>query len=347
MSESNLLLELRNYLKTEVTFTKLEQTQAKEAVQKIREAFHKFQHSSPFNFKQIYHQGSSYEGLKVIAADEFDLLIPLNLKSSDWKIKEPKEKDLGNYFWIEKSEKSQNSNENDKTFDDLIEQERLIPEKVRKCMQSTVQKAVNGMTGMTINLRSSGPAITLKFNDKKLSIDIVPGLILNGRHFVAKSPRHLRDHKEYGQLWRESFSKKEKKRIKAMDKMNECRRDCLKILKTIREKRGESQLKLLSSYHLKTCMLHLANRSELSWEPDKLADRFKDLVQTLIDFLRDSNIPHFHCRSMNLIINNIKYNKESLDHIVKWLENARRDDEQIISVLLHKKKPQSIQDQVE
>ncbi|XP_071949315.1 cyclic GMP-AMP synthase-like [Antedon mediterranea] len=349
MPESNLLKELRSYLKTDVTFTKLEQTQAKKAVQKIREYFHKFEHSSPFNFKQIYHQGSSYEGLKVIAADEFDLLIPLNLKSTDWKITRPTENDLDSYFWIEKSqkskksEKSENSNEKYQTFDNLglIEQERLIPAKVRQSMQSTVQKAVNSMKdlGMIINLAGSGPAIKLnvEYDDKVLSIDIVPGLTLNGRQFVAKSPRHFRDNKEYDQLWRESFSEKEKDRIKTMDKMNDCRRDCLKILKTIQRKRGSSQLGSLSSYHLKTCMLHLSNR-DLSWKPDKLADRFKDLVKLLIDFLSKHNIPNFYCTSVNLIIDRKKYDTKSLDCIVRWLNNATRDDGQIISVLLQERK---------
>ncbi|XP_071965973.1 cyclic GMP-AMP synthase-like receptor 3 [Antedon mediterranea] len=328
MCAANLIGALRSYLLNEVNIPQHEQTQAKDAIQKIKNVFVRSHHSSPFNFRQIFHQGSSYEGLKVIAADEFDLLVPLNL-STNWRITGG---GLDGYYLIEKT-----SHYTDSTLGNLIEDGRLNPDRVRRSMQSTVQTVVNGIgdLGMRINLSYSGPAITLDvgYNGRSMSIDIVPSLNIGGRHFVAKSPRHLHT-PEYDQLWRESFSDREKSIFNNIDRINECRRDTLKILKTVQKKAGLSQLGMLSSYHLKTCMLHLnSDRPDLSWHQESLADRFKDLVQTLMHFLETRNMPNFFRGSVNLLD---RYDADSLNNILGWLRRATRDDEHIIRVLLNK-----------
>ncbi|XP_033108718.1 cyclic GMP-AMP synthase-like [Anneissia japonica] len=335
-NQSPLLSELRQYRIKNVDIPHDEQTRAKAIVQDIKQKFQQYNSGSPYNFRQIFHQGSSYEGLKVIKADEFDLLVPLNLNNHDWIIATSSQQGTSGYYMITKQHGSTVT-----TCDNFTEQGGLIPAKVRQNMQSVVQRAVNSMSdrNFSINLRPTGPAITLHVvydHGKELSIDIVPCLQLNGRSFVAKSPPNsLRNTKSnvYDRMWRESFSEQEKAIITQIDGMNECRRDCLKILKTIQKKRGVSQLGMLSSYHLKTCLLHLNNdRPHLRWHQNDLADRFKDLVNKLMEFLENRNMPSFFCRSVNLFD---RYDTDSLKNILGWLRRAIRSDESIINQLLH------------
>ncbi|XP_033108690.1 cyclic GMP-AMP synthase-like isoform X2 [Anneissia japonica] len=334
----SLLGELRQYRKDYVEIPQSEQTRAREIVEEIKREFQQHNSGSPYNFGQIFHQGSSYEGLKVIKADEFDLLVPLNLNNRDWKITTSSQRGTSGYYMITKQHGSSVA-----TFDNFTEQGGLIPARVRQNMQSVVQKAVNSMGGrhFSINLRPTGPAITLHViydYSKELSIDIVPCLQVNGRSFVAKSPPNsLRNTTSnvYDRMWRESFSDQEKEIINGMDGMNECRRDCLKILKTIQKRRGISQIGMLSSYHLKTCLLHLNNdQPDLTWNQEDLADRFEDLLNTLMKFLENRNMPNFFCRSVNLFD---RHDTDSLKNILGWLRKATRDDKSIIDHLLHER----------
>ncbi|XP_033108691.1 cyclic GMP-AMP synthase-like isoform X3 [Anneissia japonica] len=334
----SLLGELRQYRKDYVEIPQSEQIRAREIVEEIKREFQQYNSGSPYNFGQIFHQGSSYEGLKVIKADEFDLLVPLNLNNHDWKITPSSQRGTSGYYMITKQHASSVA-----TFDNFTEQGGLIPAKVRQNMQSVVQRAVNSMGGrhFSVDLGHTGPAITIHVvydYGKELSIDIVPCLQLNGRRFYAKSPPDsLRNTTSnvYDRMWRESFSNKEMERINRMDGMNECRRDCLKILKTIQKRRGISQIGMLSSYHLKTCLLHLNHdRPRLTWHQDDMADRFKDLVNTLMEFLENRNMPNFFCRSVNLFD---RYDTDSLKNILGWLRKATRDDKSIIDHLLHER----------
>ncbi|XP_033108695.1 cyclic GMP-AMP synthase-like [Anneissia japonica] len=335
----SLLGELRQYRKDYVEIPQSEQTRAKEIVKEIKREFQQHNNGSPYNFGQIVHQGSSYEGLKVIKADEFDLLVTLNLNNHDWKITTSSQRGTSGYYMITKQHGSSVA-----TFDNFTEQGGLIPAKVRQNMQSVVQKAVNSMGGrhFSINLRPTGPAITLHVvydysKELSIDIDIVPCLQLNGRSFVAKSPSNsLRDTTSnvYDRMWRESFSKQEKAIITQMDGMNECRRDCLKILKTIQKRRGISQIGMLSSYHLKTCLLHLNHdQPNLTWNQEDLADRFKDLLNTLMKFLKNGSMPNFFCSSVNLFD---RYDPDSLKNILAWLRKATHDDKSIIDHLLQR-----------
>ncbi|XP_033125621.1 uncharacterized protein LOC117123719, partial [Anneissia japonica] len=187
-NQSPLLSELRQYRIKYVDIPHDEQTRAKAIVQNIKLKFQQYNSGSPYNFRQIFHQGSSYEGLKVIKADEFDLLVPLNLNNHDWIIATSSQQGTSGYYMITKQHGSAVT-----TCDNFTEQGGLIPAKVRQNMQSVVQRAVNSMSGrnFSINLRPTGPAITLHVvydHGKESFIDIVPCLQLNGRSFVAKSP---------------------------------------------------------------------------------------------------------------------------------------------------------------
>jgi len=68
-------------------------------------------------------------------------------------------------------------------------------------------------------------------------------------------------------LWRQSFSLKEKKMLKKIDKEDGCRRELLRIVKTILKK--ETTFARLTSYHLKTAFMHYMTDTTENWSGDR------------------------------------------------------------------------------
>ncbi|XP_033116348.1 cyclic GMP-AMP synthase-like [Anneissia japonica] len=344
-----LLMELRRYYRDYVAIPVDKRYRAFEVVEDIKNSLQKFvqdESKTNYTFGDIMPQGSSYEGLKVVEPNEFDLLLPLILKDSEWRSTEAagSEYHAPGYVFIRKCIS------NTKTpYDDAIDNDvYLSPIEIKRKMQSIVQRAVKKLdfpNVQRVTLRESGPALTLEviyddddYGSRKMFIDIVPSMNIRNKLFVAK--RHPESdqyqnrtyHNIFNNLWRVSFSEKEKEIIREMDGERECRRTCLKILKTIQLKKGSSQLGMLSSYHLKTCMLHLnADKSIGSWHQDNLDDRFKDLLMKLIQFLKEEKMPSFSDRNIDLFST---YNTIQLQNIRDWLERKVRSDDKIIHGML-------------
>ncbi|XP_033120701.1 cyclic GMP-AMP synthase-like [Anneissia japonica] len=354
----SLTKELRRYYSEAVAIPNAKRKRAKEVVEDIKRSLQWFVGLMPINeseskyiFGNIISQGSSYEGLKVIEPNEFDLLLPLELEDGLWTYTAETAEEHNDdaivaqtqYFYIEKDENAKTLYEN-AIFNCVY----LDPITIKQRMQSIVQRAINKMNfpylqGDITLCHGLGPALTLGVcydDDKqKMKIDIVPSIRIDDNLFVAKkhpdadykSPENMHNY-----LWRESYSEKEKKIIKKMDKEDECRRTCLKILKTIREKKEKKASLLeeaLDSYHLKTCMLHLNDDKTIGpWDKDKLKYRFKDLLRKLLEFLEKKTMPNYHCSGVNLL-STIK-NSQRIG-IINWLTSILdSDDEHIINEML-------------
>ncbi|XP_002740834.1 cyclic GMP-AMP synthase-like receptor 1 [Saccoglossus kowalevskii] len=108
-----------------------------------------------------------------------------------------------------------------------------------------------------------------------------------------------------GNLWRLSFCRGEKFLLKHsnIDSVNGNgrRKQCERILKTIREANREAFLPLVS-YHIKTVFLHESMKfpDPSQWTKDKLGERFKGLLRSLIYALEKGQCPHFFVRGCNL-----------------------------------------------
>ncbi|XP_033119756.1 uncharacterized protein LOC117119056 [Anneissia japonica] len=343
VTRKSLLTELRRYDNKFVAIPDKKMKRAKEVVEKIKRSFQKYVRENHFNCREIMHQGSVYEGLKVIEPNEFDLLFPVELENSGWKLEQAidSECDIPGYYFIQKEGYLGGSYWNECIVNDTY----LSPVKVGRKMQSVIQKYVKDVTlpnEINFTLRENGPALTLEvcYDDSgHMSIDIVPSIKIRGRMFVAKRHPNADEYQTlrrvdnmYNHIWRESFSEMEKSIIRQMDGMNECRRTCLKILKTIRKKKGKSQLGKLWSYHLKTCLLHLNDDRRIGpWHQDNLDDRFKDLLRKLIKFLSTKKMPSFFDDSVDLFRD---FSPIQLQNIEGWLNRIIRSDEKIIDELL-------------
>ncbi|XP_033108720.1 cyclic GMP-AMP synthase-like [Anneissia japonica] len=349
---SRLLDELRKYFMDHVAIPVADQKRAKSVLEKIKQVFQRhIKASCNHDFGDIFHQGSSYDGLKVMKEDEFDLLVPLKMVTVGvWEAVEAEGVNGCNapgYYFMKKAEKHVAT-----SLDRCIVNGNLSPISTFRHMQSLVQGVINRMNkelpDITMTLRVSEPALTLDVvygRNEKLSVDVVPCIELGGRYYVAKrhpkaekqNSRHTPGQNIFDQLWRRSYTEKEKLIVRGMDWEHECHRACLKILKTIQKKRGSSQLGMLSSYHLKTCMLHLNDDTSSpigSWHQDELHHRFKDLLSTLIKFLEDRKLPNFHNPTENLFE---QYTHESLGNILRWLQGNMRSEQKLIDNILHGK----------
>ncbi|XP_071943914.1 mitochondrial dynamics protein MID51-like [Antedon mediterranea] len=176
-----LSVELKEYYNEHATFSDHENVKANQIVERIENFIkHFLEHTKleelPYTFGNLLHQGSSYEGLKVIKPDEFDLMLPLKLNEPDWEITKPYGPyETPGYFFIKKK------------------RIYLNPKEIKQTFQSILQKVINRIQQRnTITLRaSSGPALTLNvcYDDNlKMSIDIVPAISLNG--MLAHGMKH-------------------------------------------------------------------------------------------------------------------------------------------------------------
>ncbi|XP_070576455.1 cyclic GMP-AMP synthase-like receptor 1 [Ptychodera flava] len=104
-------------------------------------------------------------------------------------------------------------------------------------------------------------------------------------------------------LWRFSFSCGEKYllRYSDIDSPNGRRKQCERILKTIREA-NRQDFKPIASYHIKTIFLNECTKFPKpdSWSKEKLGERFKGLLRSMMYALEKKQCPHFFIRGCNL-----------------------------------------------
>eukprot|EP00794_Sanderia_malayensis_P003739 gene3739-4261_t len=131
--------------------------------------------------------------------------------------------------------------------------------------------------------------------------------------------------KRISTAWRISFYFAEKNKLRTIGQG--CRMKILRILTEIRD--NESELKSLSSYHLKTILFKMS--SEISddavWSNENIVNRFFDFLNELKSCLIARCLPHFFLREPEFAAVNLLEGMEdkTLDDMVKLLENIIQD----------------------
>jgi len=226
----------------------------------------------------------------------------------------------------------------------------LIPFQVKSYLKGLVTQAIRvcDLRGeVIVNNRTNGPAITLRLRTgKSVSIDLVAQVPANGRGLPPVTLRQWpRSHvwpprnkveevKATGTdsvpkdnlYWQTSFGRCEKVLIDGIDADEGCRKQCLRILKKLREDHwsmnGQGK-PALSSYHLKTLLLWECEKYPQSsdWSRDKLGERVMGLVRQLKRWSEEKRCPHYFIESINLFAD--KYgklkNEEGLDLVAEKL----------------------------
>lgn len=222
--------------------------------------------SSTLNVKRLEFVGSAYEGLKVGSDIEFDVMVILDVGSTDVC-----ETSMPGFYKLKPSSIQ---------FPRLLGSGGYLSAEVfATYFFGVVQKTVD-RNDTKMKLRRHGSVATqvdVFWNGGWYNIDLVPCLEIKvsggqTKLFVAK-PR------EDPTMWREAFSLMEKNKISSIDGYdNGCRKQCLRILKTMRER--DPTLRGLTSYYLKTAWLHEVDSGQ-SWRQSDMLLRLMDVIQRL------------------------------------------------------------------
>ena len=154
-----------------------------------------------------------------------------------------------------------------------------------------------------------------------------------GCHLVAKQPKGDNvPEDENGIFWRFSFSAAEKMLFLLGDhgEASSCRKQVLRILKALRE---ELHLHPLTSYHLKTILLHEceAYPHPNQWSYDSLSERFLSFLQRLEDCLRQFNCPHYFITHLNLFE---FFGRQKCDELAKKVKEIKLHPEEVLINLI-------------
>ena len=257
---------------------------------------------------QLMHTGSFYEGLKVIAPDEFDVMMPLMLEPKMWELHNGKASLCGAAgYWFVRRTKREVFPLGASPWDMSLARGCLSPSKIISRFIGLIQKGINRLGSTSeyvIRLRKSGPAITLDVTydgHKRLSIDLVPAVSAGGVCVVAKehpSALQLFCDPDFKNLWRRSYSEEEKDKLRKMDLYGGCRLKCLRIVKAIRLNHHQ-QFGMLPSYVYKTLLFHLVDMED-EWHQEALAERVINMFETLKECLRCGRLDHYFDHDVNL-----------------------------------------------
>ena len=261
---------------------------------------------SRFRGKSVVSQGIPYDGLQAEEAIHLDMFVQLSFGKSS-AVFFRKDEDQGLHVQPESSTVWK---------DCLSKNGFLSAEKVNKILRYYVAKAVKVLNRyirkgskekLPKRLRSismkDGTEIVLIVN-KDITINLLPAFVLPDsrldparqdcpssshvvcRPFIYDSARKMK------MVWNWCFFVAEKNRIRALGAPS-CRVQLLRILTEIRD--THEGLRLLSSYHLKHVLFHETHRlNDVNmWASEHISERFKDLLQRLLSFLQEGNLPHY------------------------------------------------------
>jgi len=307
------------------------------------------------DFEAFIDTGSAKEGLKVVTPDEFDVMILYNLGQEDdyeWVMipSDAENNHAPGYVFIHQSMNAIQL-ESVPLITLTNDQDNLSPARLRDYFHGAFEKIVNSSRSRLSNqniqmsLRTQGPSmqIDVKFGlraEKKMSIDFIPTMVIDDDWFVPKPYKtcqkpesQLQNISWQGDLWRWSYSRQEMNEISQFGGQGgqigcDGHRKVLMIIKAIRLNH-HSEFGIFSSYHYKTVLLHLLNERACpeNWSDDKLADRFKDFLNALGNFLKMKRLPHYFDCSVNLLEG---VSQTKLNHLQGYLERLEEKDFQLL-----------------
>lgn len=239
-------------------------------------------------FNRLYYTGSSYEGLRIRQADEFDinLVMKLPVQEDDFKLVAKRPGHVSYTLTTvckERLQETMKGPEMQSLFGLFSKDLKFHPLLWQKWLQSVMDKALGAYTppnGVELKVRQSGPARTLLVHlsdGGRIDIDLVPVLEHNFKCLPANVPRHEwfeevlneddkkwfmvpKPPKDDDTLWRIHFPDAEKKLIKDLG----CIKPTIRLIKALRDKHKWP----LSSYSIKTVVMHhrLEKRDKVYWQ---------------------------------------------------------------------------------
>ncbi|XP_015925564.1 cyclic GMP-AMP synthase-like receptor isoform X2 [Parasteatoda tepidariorum] len=282
-----------------------------------------------FLYRELYFTGSFYSDLRVSMPDEFDINMILKLPFNDSEFEVIHQPQAPSFVKYRLKNHQAALLKHPRLASSLFEDGYLIPESVRKWLQSVVDKALRSYTPprscMQVCTKQSGPARTIllkKRNGGQIDVDLVPvvscSLILPRTYLdgrveakVGKTLKAFLVPKPYSSsakqmpinrqeakcLWRSHFPDPEEKIIYNVG----CVKPIIKLLKLLRDK---EDWKILASYYLKTVVMWMvleSNGKQDYWKEDKMEERFLEALQKLDAAVSQRKITYMFNKKYNLL----------------------------------------------
>lgn len=279
-------------------------------------------------------KGSTIENVKIGFPDEFDFGLVNPRWTGKIVLKETENTPPGFGYAVQ---------ETTTCLDEYLvaNTKHVDPFKVRARLRELVEEAMRdlGMEGRIQDVREGGPAVTFEEitpSDRRyplISIDLaiaidlrewprharkLPPAIMNANAQLV--PKVLVDQED---VWQISFSRVEKKIMQDIDQDGGCRKKVLQIAKHLKDRSIAKGFFTLASYHLKMTLFHL--NKELNqpgdWAQDKLADRFMDLINRLLYYLRVGKLPSYFIEGYDIFKNKpyLKQSSRSIKTVINRL----------------------------
>nr|XP_006824257.1 PREDICTED: protein mab-21-like 3-like [Saccoglossus kowalevskii] len=334
-TQNGLVGDLNYYTDTQIKMRREKVKAAVNAVHSVVDPILKYVHDEDPRFShQTWNSGSYASGLKVTEPNEFDFIVPMEgLPNFIWTTPDkpayytidvrgqlvettvPLPTPPNGYHNVRLSNIC-------KEYNDMKMADFLVPFKAKTIFKGLVTNAIRECKlrgSVRVLNRTHGPAITLMvpFGEERISVDLVPLVPANGCGLPPKvlnnwprsrlwPPKHkVEEVRKIGAgsvakdnlYWLTSFMQCEIALLEGIDSDEGCRKQCLRLLKKIREDHWQSPA--LSSYHLK-CEKYPNSHD---WSRGMLGQRFLGLVGSLLKCLREQNCPHYFIPSINLFRN--------------------------------------------
>lgn len=122
---------------------------------------------------------------------------------------------------------------------------------------------------------------------------------LSGFDLLSRESIYMKDKQSAaeGDAWVISFQQSEMLLL-----LGGCRRRCLSILKTLRDKHLDLPGKPVENYHMKTLLLYECEKHprEAEWDETSLGDRINGILLQLISCLQNRKCPHYFLPGLDL-----------------------------------------------
>ncbi|XP_046894198.1 mitochondrial dynamics protein MID51 [Hypomesus transpacificus] len=247
--------------------------------------------------REMYLSGSLYDDLQVVTADHAQLMVPLVLEKNLWS-SVPGEDTIMNIpgFWLLRRENLEYFPRGSSYWDRCMVGGYLSPKSVLELFDKLVAGSINWPAiGSVLDyvIRPVVPSETLTLEvqyetDRRLYVDFLPLLVMeDGASLIAKPHRMMAE--RHDNLWRQSFRVAETARLRALDQEDGgCRCTCLKVAKAVCKL--NPALSRLTASQLTNTILLLSEK-EGDWTQEALADRFLQLLRSLVGHLEAGRLP--------------------------------------------------------
>jgi hypothetical protein len=175
---------------------------------------------------------------------------------------------------------------------------------VRDCLE--LPWPIKGYVMLPLRLKTEGCVIFLKDIDIDMTVRLVIGIKFDEKetcNLITKPFENDIDPRS-DSLWRITYIEQELKILKALEPADRFRRaQALKTLSALTKL--DPIFKALNDYQLLTVLFHLCDDEldEKRWHKKSLKECFCLILNKLLEFLKNGNLPHLYIKNLNLFQN--------------------------------------------